>query len=775
MKFLLPAPSSPSPSPPTQSRGCFESGLVAAVQTAQLHVTPRKRDYLNFHHRQRDAPRHGCLHPHPHGNRDMKDKFDKLWSATLRKIAPTRRRSGSLFGCTFDDTGSGYVDIAAAMGKSNKFDYSNRANSGVKLGHIIGGALQKEAEKVKKDAERHLEKVRKQSNGSASTEIGFGTGSDATRHVIDLKAPGKDLGDEGVFAVAEGLEAALRSGSSIGSLALEDLNLAGNGITTQSLARLVPIIQLAKCDLKTVNISGNKIRVDTDEEAMQWEAFLRAFACCMKLRRLDLSGNNNLGARALEILARVHISEYPISPVELGGESSVYSLMSDDQTIIPESDTWESVGPRDELDTAMTRGRLMKRRCGLRSIPYITLHDIQLDDAGALWLSYVLQDHFYPNQLIDELNATNADSVIKAYQQDTNSGGIDRADNKSAGKDGLHLLERTEAVRRRLLFEDKNISITSTRSDSSFSPIEMPEPRRNSGERRTSRANAGDRRASLWSIRTEDGGEHETSEVDSSRRKIQRHLIASDGATSVELWNAALKAIRASRMLLFIAPTTNKYTPAGVVPVSRADSINDVTASTSADSRGDSFLSRTPTNMSKIDVSADNQFPFASHLTVLKPNRKGSPEVAITETTNTRVSSPNPQKSLTRKEAFSEGTDAISLSTRLNALQLPGSTKQRYTEYQRKRTANVEQSGRSFRDMNAACRLPAHLIERIVAETMSEREIGVMGEWQKRETVAWGLKRETLAQEREWLRKDDSAQVWLLLNSVRCLAYEDGA
>ena len=50
------------------------------------------------------------------------------------------------------------------MGKSNKFDFTNRANSGAKLGIIIERDLEKEADKVQKDAEKQAAKARKQSS-----------------------------------------------------------------------------------------------------------------------------------------------------------------------------------------------------------------------------------------------------------------------------------------------------------------------------------------------------------------------------------------------------------------------------------------------------------------------------------------------------------------------------------------------------------------------------------------------------------------------------------
>ncbi len=91
------------------------------------------------------------------------------------------------------------------MGKSNKFDYSNRPNSGAKVGAIISTALQKEAEKLQKELDRHVQKARKHSAASIGrgprllttidreeaglTVLYLGSEADPTRHLIDLKVP----------------------------------------------------------------------------------------------------------------------------------------------------------------------------------------------------------------------------------------------------------------------------------------------------------------------------------------------------------------------------------------------------------------------------------------------------------------------------------------------------------------------------------------------------------------------------------------------------------
>ena len=661
------------------------------------------------------------------------------------------------------------------MGKSNKFDYTNRSNSGAKLGQIIGSALQKEAEKVKKDADRHAQKARKQSADSIS---GTADSSAFTTHIIDLKAPNKDLGDDGVCALVDGLEIALKDGTAVASLALEDLNLSGNSMTTASLARLAPIIQLARFDFKTLNLSRNKIQVETDEQANQWEVFLRAFKHCFKLRRLDLSNNPKLGTKALEIFARVHTLEPLISPVHPGGEKSVLSLVSEDHETGSPHETGQSLDMEasGEFSPTMANAQFIKRRQGLRSIPYITLHNVGLDDTGALWLSYLLQDHHYPNQLMDELNATNAESLIKTYQQDTNSRGVDWTENKAIGKDGTHLLSKTEALRRQLMLDDRATLASpgfGDEADAGFADDEQS--RRQSLDPTHSRAVQGNRRVSLRSIRTEDGGEHEATELESARKRIQRHIIAYDGGKSVELWSAALKAFRASRMLLYVSPSKRKYytgEPRFQMPGSE---VQEAKVTVQPPSPADSPIAESPPHLT-IDTSKaaklapTDKASYASKLAATSGSRTGSPESALTEVTNTPTTPLRLQKPIHRKGAFGEAdaTDSETLTEKLSTLMIRDRSPERFVRYQQIRNAKED---RSFRDVSRASHLPPDLVECIIRLTLTRREREALSEVQMQAAIERGQRRETLMVEREWLKKDESAQVWMLLDSIDCLAY----
>lgn len=352
---------------------------------------------------------------------------------------------------------------------------------GVKMGSIIGRDLEKAAAKAIRHTSpaplaKMLHKAAKPKRESRDTEE-QDTDTD-TGHKLDLKATGRSLTDEGLFALADGLEEALKESS---SLHLVDLNLSDNALTTRSLARLAPIIKLAKLDLQTLDLSKNIFQVANSEQAYEWEQFLRAFAPCRTLRRLDLSDNVHLGSLAFEILARVHHQERSIDAMPAAGASSVLSLadgrssvdrpsldfVTDEDESFPSTHFSDPPGA-EYMDSSGSLGYaknlrdacILAYRCGLRSLPYLTLQNVALSDTGALFLSYVIEEHHYPTQLIDELNATYATTPIRTYQQDACDKGIDVDRNDGTiGKDGLNLLKMTEAVRyRKFLVDDESLS-----------------------------------------------------------------------------------------------------------------------------------------------------------------------------------------------------------------------------------------------------------------------------------------------------------------------------
>lgn len=349
-----------------------------------------------------------------------------------------------------------------------------RTSSGEKLGRIIAGDLEKRATKKNEEQNKPAATKRRvksdNNHNAANGDYGDGASNEVVK--LDVKVPGKVLTDEGLVHLADGLEIALRT---CGNLAFVDLDISGNGLTTRSLARLAPVIQQAHLDLQTLNIASNNISVGSAQEAREWQVFLEAFATCRSLRRLDLSNNTSLGHLAFEILARIHIKEREIDPLPATGLHSVISLPDtctngqDDHS--PNGQTAAADSPvnldEDLLDghynKKLAKGGILVLQQGLRSLPYITLNNTGLTDTGALFLSFVIEQHFYPIQLVNDHNATPASSQIYIYRQETRSKGIDWEENEATlGKDGVTLLHRAEKVRQGLL----NLGEADTMTDS---------------------------------------------------------------------------------------------------------------------------------------------------------------------------------------------------------------------------------------------------------------------------------------------------------------------
>lgn len=672
---------------------------------------------------------------------------------------------------------------ASDMGKSNKFDCTNRQSTGVHLGRSIGDAALKELEKTRKDAMRHASKARKSSTGSLT-----GDDSDINGvHFIDLVAPSKKLTDDGVAAMVAGLHEAMKRGNSQASVALEGLNLRDNQLTTRALAMLAPVIELAKNELKTIVLSDNAISVTSDQEALEWEAFLVAFKDCKTLRRLDLSGNRELGARALEVFSRIHCNEPPIDPIALGGDRSVYTLDELSESEDNKSVTTEDFHNDDDAFDRMTSGAVLHRRSGLRSIPYISLKNIGLNDTGAIWLSYILQEHYFPNQLLNELNAAPATSSVEAYQQDAVEGGIDWRGNKDTlGKDGVTLLTKMDAIRKTLTHLESSSSLAVSSETTKSPPVRL-----------FSRASIGSRRSSIRSIDTEDGGEHEFSEVERLLKRMQRHILENRGINSVILWKVALTAVITSRKIAYIAPPTPyRRMYAGPCLFTSEDTTEE-----SSKGREERLDSATNIHINSPDGSTATLPPatitrrtgrsYAATLADLRT--PGEPEIALTEVTNTPTT---PKRLFTahRKGAFSEGSDLQSLNDKLSKVDLQRVEDHRPERYLEWQIEKQEREHFEYRNTALACQLPLNVFNRILALTLSTDKwtIGPDDEVQapkdsnqvlylsgallcvnqQREAYEWGQKRETLGRERKWAAMADSGQQLMLLDAIGCLAYK---
>ncbi|KAK6429088.1 hypothetical protein LTR95_014764 [Oleoguttula sp. CCFEE 5521] len=649
----------------------------------------------------------------------------------------------------FDDDDCDFIKHTDAMPKkANAFDYTNRASTGEKLGAIIAKDLSKELISVEKIAGRNA--LRK-----ATFQMLDDT---PPSYALDLKAPSKELGDEGVAHIATALVYVLKTSP---SMMLEDLNLANNKLTTASLARLAPAIQLARYELKTFVISGNDIKITTDQQAAEFQSFLKAFAQCKVMRRIDFSGNVEFGARAFEVLCRVHTIEPQITPVALT------VLLPEDDKAAQEATSPSASKVKNGNDVSLARmsnAGILARRCGLRSIPYIDLRNTGIDAAGALWLSFIIEDHYYPNQLITELNATCATTTIETYQQGAHDGGIDWRDNEaSLTKDGTVVLWKSEAVRKQAIFGDDNDDMT---GETDYAVTEHA--------RKHSRSSAGGRRASLRTASTNDSGDQKINDLDSIRKRIQRNLIARKIELKVlnmepgtfielpknELWSTGLIILSVSRKLTYIAPIKRKYYSGPDLHVREADLILPFSSHEREDS---AFPKSKPKQGNTTYTSA-----LSAQLAAAKVTDVTNRPAALEPKPISHAKATDKMRMQRTLPEYDDHTfPGDTLVARLGVM-FTTATAEEYIVWQENYQPNFK-----YRDRKVACQLTMGLFEKIMGYATEETgfKVGVVSQEQKMNCWKWGQDKGTLVKGDELKGKDESVQMWMLLEGLECLSY----
>lgn len=182
-----------------------------------------------------------------------------------------------------------------------------------------------------------------------------------------------------------------------------------------------------------------------------------------------------------------------------------------------------------------------------------------MTDVCALHLSYVVENHSLPKQLLPYVPAKAGPSGHKLESSDTPPGcqGIVYLHNAELSKAGTRVLEVAELVRRGegegSSDEDPSPSKPSSRPaqnpprtlDAGFAPL----PRQPRGGRRGSLSSAGAAHA-----RHAGGPWSATRELERARTRIQIGILKDAGAHSVALWGASLKLLSLARAILLEKP-----------------------------------------------------------------------------------------------------------------------------------------------------------------------------------------------------------------------------
>lgn len=537
--------------------------------------------------------------------------------------------------------------------------------------------------------------------------------------------------------LADGLEAALSKSTAEASLILQDLDLTGNSLTTASLARLAKVIEAAAGDdLRALIISNNQLRVNSDQEAAEWETFLSAFSHCRKVRRLDFSGNAGLGTRAMEVFARVHGRQPQIAPRNTEGKSC--GVSNDEGNVL-----------RSSIELPSSCGA---PSCyGLRSIAYINLTGIDITAAGALWLSSVLEDHFFPSQLGLEPSA--AEKVASSRKLPL---GLEYSMDRIVGsKCAAVLLAETEKARHRLLLANGEGEALSEPSKFSRQP--------------------GVRRASLNGA---DGG---LTEVDRLRHRIQRHLLTGEGRSEVELWRVAFTILKCCNGILALSldladgsghiAQRKHYTGAYRLP-SRASSTSDHSAGLSPDTSPlASPLASPLSSPLSSPVSLSNSVPcYRSYAKLVKV----APEDAKRVNHENRPMSPRIVLKPSRRDTASEDKDLAAAAKQMVKLAINQGFVERAVRWQERRIKS-EGGQTVFRDQDIVCHLPKHLLMRSLSTAVSERDVGLLSGEQMDAILTWTLRtdrpRGETVRQAAWRGKDPSVLAWSTLDAVSCMEY----
>ncbi|KAK7605641.1 hypothetical protein IWX49DRAFT_244814 [Phyllosticta citricarpa] len=413
-----------------------------------------------------------------------------------------------------------------------KLNYKNRKSDGPKLGQIVTKDLRKQTKQCF-------------AKPTPRPEVS----------PLILELPGKNLTDEGCLFMIEGLAETLEARGGVSANRLEELHLSGNKLTTSSLRALAKIIKLAELELLDLDLSNNSITVKNDQEALDLTFFLESIRNCRVLRRLNLSHNDMSGPRAFESLARVYAKQPVVEPLEL--DEWMGSDTSDEDKATDADSTGTLTERTRKLSLCaehMSQGTYLKRRQGLRAVPYIILNDCSLTDSGALFLSYALEKHYFPPQLMCPLKAGPQATQLDDYQDKSGCWGIVYLPNDALTDIGLNLLDKAEDARREFTgIEEEMAYIPGNGSQESFVMVNGQQPDEDEGSTPLSRDALRRMSNALDHLRrrpTQDHRKHSVGlDIENYRKKIQRSTLEQCGYDSVDLWRSALKMLAYARVM----------------------------------------------------------------------------------------------------------------------------------------------------------------------------------------------------------------------------------
>lgn len=351
-------------------------------------------------------------------------------------------------------------------------------------------------------------------------------------------------------------------------------------------------------------------------------------------------------------------------------------------------------------------------------MPYLVLCDTAMTDTCALHLSFIVESHHTPAQLLSRVPPAKAGSSaqqIMAYDQ-SQCRGIIYQSNAPLSNAGLKVLELAERSRDQQYHD-------STEADSG--PLSMPSessrsPRRGSGAHSIPNiTTTAKRRRSTQIGVLEQGGIGP--DLDRARSRIEGNTLQDAGPSSNDLWSAALRLLVLSRE---VPPQSSTKLPAP------------------------SFA--TGATKAKAPIIKTLTIPGVSKPKTLKPLTP-----LIVEKDPNQPSNP-------WNTGFRKKSDSIPPTPKV----IPPTPLTPKTKIEKNRPPRIEKIYRT----RLPCGFSEHAWAKILGYTVDAESI--LSFDQQLSILHYAIDRSTLSREREALGLTVATQIWRILEATGCLTYE---
>ena len=355
---------------------------------------------------------------------------------------------------------------------------------------------------------------------------------------------------------------------------------------------------------------------------------------------------------------------------------------------------------------------------GLRSVPYIVLSNSEMNEAGALHLSYILEFHHLPKRLLSRVPHAKAGAPAQQLlsYDESQCRGIIYLPNPLLGSAGHKVLELAEVVRNGYL--DQTADDFPVPSKTVIMSTNMS--KRACGGHPGVEADPCDRRRRNTASTglSDQAGQNDLmeSEFDRARRRIQGSTLQHAGPQSNDLWRAAFKMLSLGREIR--PQTRNEAQPQLPVP-KKAPIIRTL--------KVPGIAPKTLKPLTPLTLQRDANQPISPWTTQF-PKKSGS------LLSKPAVIPPTPPTPKIPVVSAPLPTETATYRTKL------------------------------------PCGFPEYIWMRILG--LAAGAEGVMSESQQRSVLQWAIDRKTLRQESESLGLRASAQCWKILEATGCLAYE---